>query len=468
VTPVTDHTLDAAKQRIRLKMERRGIAVDAVRDFLQKVQDTQTQTSFVPLRSVTAPDPDRILDFPFDPALRRDLDEQGRLLLERVAIVKLNGGRSTTMGGRVPKGILSVKFGQSYLEIIMSQVKALRENTGLDIPLVLMNSFFTHGPTMEIVDSCGLPVYTFLQNQVPRLREDTLEPLETGTDADWAPPGHGDVYGSLLHSGLLGRLLARGCRWAFISNLDNLAAYPEPWIVGLLEREGIDFLLEVTDRTLMDRKGGTLVMRDGRLDLIEIAQVSPEERDSFMDIDRFRVFNTNNVWIDLAVLSDTLKAESLNLPLIQNHKVIAETKVIQLETAMGAAIGCFPRARGLRVSRDRFFPTKKVADLFVLQSDVCLIDSMYRLRRNPQRPDSLPFMPRVSFSSDFLETPDQLYDRFQDPGSVSLLLADSLEVSGPAVFEANVKIEGRVRIDVPNGREYRVRAGSVLRDGVYP
>jgi UTP--glucose-1-phosphate uridylyltransferase len=139
-------------------------------------------------------------------------------------VIKLNGGRSTTMGTRVPKGILQAKDGLCYLEIVIGQVEALRRKWQVQVPLVLMNSFFTHGPTLELVQRVNTPVLTFVQNQVPRLVEDTLVPLDTGTDEDWVPPGHGDVYLSLYRSGLLERLRKDGYRWAFISNLDNLAA----------------------------------------------------------------------------------------------------------------------------------------------------------------------------------------------------------------------------------------------------
>jgi len=171
-----------------------------------------------------------------------------------------------------------------------------------EIPLILMNSFFTHVPSMEIVGKSRLPVHTFIQREAPRLLANTLEPLDTGTEEDWTPPGHGDVYFSFRSSGLLEKMLTQGRRWAFISNLDNLAACVEPWILGLIDRDAIELLLEVTPRTNVDRKGGTLVAKNGRLDLLEIAQVAPEDRTAFMDIRRFRVFNTNNVWVDLKAL----------------------------------------------------------------------------------------------------------------------------------------------------------------------
>jgi len=457
------------EDRIRGKMKLRGIDPAAVESFLRMVRKAgKEKSAYVPLDGVSAPDEGMILDTPSDPCEVAELEHAGRSLLSKVAVVKLNGGRSTTMGGRVPKGILEAKDGRSYLEIIVRQVAAARERWQADVPLVLMNSFFTHAPTMKTLSRLEHPVLTFIQRQVPRLLEHDFSPLETGTEEDWVPPGHGDVYESLHRTGTLSRLRKLGRRWAFISNLDNLAAYPEPWILGLIARDNVEFLLEVTDRTRMDRKGGTLVVRNGRLDLLEIAQVSPEERETFMDIGRFRVFNTNNVWVDLEALSATLHRNSLGLPIIQNRKSVDGTRVVQLETAMGAAIGSFERSRGLRVHRDRFFPTKKVADLFVLQSDACRLDSMFRLRRNPFRPEELPFMPAVLFDPVFLDRPERISRRFEASSSVSLVKAESLEVSGSVYFERDVKIEGSVEVVVPEGIQYRVSRGTTLRDARYP
>ncbi len=36
------------------------------------------------------------------------------------------------------------------------------------------------------------------------------------------PPGHGDIYPSLLGSGMLGRFLEAGIKYLFVSNSDNL------------------------------------------------------------------------------------------------------------------------------------------------------------------------------------------------------------------------------------------------------
>ncbi len=104
----------------------------------------------------------------------------------------------------------------------------------------------------------------------------------------------------------------------------------------------------------------------------------------------------------------------------------------------------------------------------MLQSDVCVLDSMNRLQRSPRRPASLPFMPAVSFAPSFLESPEEMYSRFEDPSSVSLGLAESLDVSGAVFFERDVRIEGKVAIHAPEGKDCRIPAGTVLRDGSYP
>ena len=170
----------------------------------------------------------------------------------------------------------------------------------------------------------------------------------------------------------------------------------------------------------------------------------------------------------LEALAQALERHSLRLPIIQNYKEVAGTTVIQLETAMGAAVGAFPRARGLRVTRDRFFPTKKVEDLFLLQSDACVLDSMYRLRINPERSTHLPFRPKVVFAPDFLDSPLKMDSCFEDPASVSLVDAVSLEVSGLVFFHRNVKIKGSVKVNAPAGEVFRIESGAVLEDCVCP
>lgn len=385
------------------------------------------------------------------------LHEIGLEHIHQCAVVKLNGGRSTTMGGQVPKCMVTAKDGKNFLEITMGQIMAANDRYGVEMPLVLMNSFFTDHVTEKILGRTPLIVMNFIQNEYPRIQEKSLMPLDTGTDADWCPAGHGDFFASIESSGLLDSLLEEemDIRYVFISNIDNLSAEISPVILGAMVEGKHDFMMEVTRKTPADVKGGSPVFNDGKLFLLEIAQVPDAHRDDFQNIEEFRYFNTNNIWIDLSVLREKRRQNSLGLPIILNRKHIAETDVIQIETAMGAGIQAFSNSGLIDVPRTRFAPVKKLSDLFVVQSDVYLMDDDFRLSLNPKRPDHLPPLPKVEFHSGFTKD-NELQASFADPSSVSMLEAESFSVGGDVFLEENLQIKGAVTIRQEGGTELRI------------
>jgi UTP--glucose-1-phosphate uridylyltransferase len=85
---------------------------------------------------------------------------QAREVLDRLVIVKLNGGLGTSMGLSGPKSLLEVKPGTSFLDVLATQVLALREQQGARVPVVLMNSATTRGPSLDVLrryDGLGVP-----------------------------------------------------------------------------------------------------------------------------------------------------------------------------------------------------------------------------------------------------------------------------------------------------------------------
>lgn len=60
-----------------------------------------------------------------------------------------------------------------------------------------------------------------------------------------------------------------------------------------------EFVMEVTDKTRADVKGGTLIQYEDKLRLLEIAQVPNEHVDDFKSVKTFKFFNTNNIWAKL-------------------------------------------------------------------------------------------------------------------------------------------------------------------------
>jgi UTP--glucose-1-phosphate uridylyltransferase len=312
--------------------------------------------------------------------------------LDRVAIVKLNGGLGTSMGLSAPKSTIEAKDGLSFLDVIARQVLALRRRTGARLPLVLMDSPHTREPTLRALErhpqlARDDVAPDFLQGREPKLRADDHEPVVWPADPEleWCPPGHGELYVALAGSGMLRQLLDAGYELAFTSNADNLGAVADPRIAAWVARAGIPFAMEVVQGTAADRKGGHLARHDGRVVLRETAQV-PEGDASFGDVARWRWYNTNNLWIDLRALAQMLDRDPAgpHLPLIVNHKTVDPTDpdsppVLQLENAMGAAIGAIDGARPLHVPRSRFVPVKTTDDLLVLRSDAYVLDDDGRL-----------------------------------------------------------------------------------------
>jgi UTP--glucose-1-phosphate uridylyltransferase len=367
--------------------------------------------------------------------------------LGHACVIKLNGGLGTSMGLDGPKSLLEAREGLTFLDVVGRQVSALRARHGIRLPLVLMQSFRTQGAVPGIAD-----VLEFLQHKVPKLRADDLSAVEwpPNPSLEWCPPGHGDIYASLLSSGVRDALLADGVRYAFVSNADNLGARPDPrlaaWFAGL----GAGFASESCRRTSSDRKGGHLAVRrsDGRLILRETAQTRDEDQDAFVDVNRHRFFNCNNLWLDLAAVADTLRKNDgvLGLPLIRNVKTADPTdpsspEVIQLETAMGAAIEVFDNAQAVEVDRSRFLPVKTTSDLLVMRSDVYELADDARVQLVEQR-DHAPYveLDKVYKLIDDFDT------RFPN-GAPSLLRADSLTVNGDWTFGKGVAVVGDAVVD---------------------
>jgi len=376
--------------------------------------------------------------------------------LAQVASIKLNGGLATTMGLRQPKSLVRARDEYSFLDISVGQTLALRRRCQVALPLVLMNSEATREATLPVLArypdlSAGLPA-DFMQSMVPKLDAETLAPISwpAAPQLEWAPPGHGDVYGALRRSGMLEALRDGGFRYAMISNSDNLGARVDPRIPSHMQAERIPFLMEVVQGTESDRKGGHLARRrdDGRLVLRESAQVPPEDEESFRDYRRWRYYNTNNLWVDLQALSQLLEERDgvMQLPLIVNRKTVDPRDpdtptVIQLESAMGAAIGSFPGARLLLVPRSRFVPVKTTDDLLVMRSDVYRVDEEMRLEPVAEKP-------YVELDKRFYRFLDEFERRFP-AGPPSLREAARLIVRGDVTFGRGVVVRGAVEIDAP-------------------
>lgn len=394
--------------------------------------------------------------------------EEEKGILKKLAVLKLNGGLGTTMGCVGPKSAIEVRDGMTFLDLTVRQMQHLNETYGSDVPLVLMNSFNTDKETRKIVQKyakSSVNIVTFNQSRFPRIGKETLLPVANDpvdTKEAWYPPGHGDVYQALSHSGLLDDLIGSGIEYLFISNIDNLGATVDTAILKHLVESGSEFLMEVTDKTRADIKGGTLIDYKGNIRLLEIAQVPSEHRGDFTSIKKFKIFNTNNIWVSVKAIKKLLETDAFDLEVIVNEKAMEKSgeKVIQLETAVGAAIKHFGNAHGINVPRSRFLPVKSCSDLFLIRSDLYFLEHGI-LKMSPKR--QIASLPLVKLGDHFKKV-SQFMSRFA--GNVQIVELDHLTVTGDVTFGKGVVLKGTVIIVANHGSRIDIPAGSVLEDKV--
>jgi UTP--glucose-1-phosphate uridylyltransferase len=455
----------AGLNRARQKMADAGVDEVAIETFAHYYRLLEHgETGMVPEDSIEPLDMEALADVEVSEA-------DGVEALGKTVVIKLNGGLGTSMGMDRAKSLLCVRRGLSFLDIIARQVMHQREQYGVTLPLIFMNSFRTSEDSMAALARYeglaveGLPL-EFLQNKEPKLLVHDLSPVSwpRNPDLEWCPPGHGDLYTALRGTGLIDTLLAAGYRYVFVANSDNLGAVADPRVAGWFAGTGAPFAIEAVRRTASDRKGGHFARRktDGRIVLRETAQTLPQDQAALADLDRHRFTSTNNLWFDLAAMKQALDVRGgiLGLPLIRNVKNVdpgdkSSPEVIQVETAMGAAIEVFEGARTIEVGRDRFVPVKTTNDLLVLRSDVYDIGEDFVL---DQTAAAVPF---IDLDKHYKLVGE--FDKRFPEGAPSLKEATRLTVEGDWTFGRGVRVVGDV--DLESASAQRVESGAVLADG---
>ncbi len=408
------------------KMESAGVPAAAVKAFSRCYEAlVSNHSGMIPETDIQPAD--QVVDWQ-DITASTPAADKG--LISQCVCIKLNGGLGTSMGLQKAKSLLKVKGEDTFLDLIVRQVKHLRSISGTPVRLLLMNSFSTSADTLAYLEKYASDGFAdpaqveLMQNRVPKILVDGLAPASCPEqpELEWCPPGHGDLYPALLGSGWLDRLLADGVKYAFVSNSDNLGAQLDMNFLRWFAESGAPFVMEVTRRTEAD---------------------IPE----FQNISKHRYFNTNTLWIRLDALKEILDANGgvLPLPMIRNSKTLnprdpESAPVYQLETAMGAGIECFPGARAVNVPRSRFFPVKTTSDLLLLRSDAIAVDEDGKVALAPEREGKTPV---VDLDSKLYK----LVDSLDSLGLPSLIGLDKLTLRGRFHFQDGAVLQGTLLME---------------------
>lgn len=341
----------------------RGLALDEAR-FRQLATDlVEDRLPPNQLREVEPPDPSPFAPCPPTGTWQGDaLVDGGTQLLSggRAGLLLLNGGMATRFGGRV-KGVVDALPGRSFLALQAGRIRDLSRRCDAPVPLLLMNSEATDGPTrehLEANDWFGLDpaqVRMFVQSGAPRLRPDG----RLYRDADGAisvyGPGHGDLLPSLRRTGTVAWAQALGVEALLMANVDNLGADLDPGLLGHFAATGDELMVEVVRKNPGD-VGGAPARVEGRVAIVE-GFAFP----SGFDQDRIPHFNTNTLWFRLDALD-----RDLPLRWYCVRKEVEGEPVVQFERLVGQA-SWFLRTGWVECSRQRFLPVKSPEDLEALQ-----------------------------------------------------------------------------------------------------
>ncbi len=307
-------------------------------------------------------------------AAHPELAANGRAALERgqVALAVLAGGLATRMGG-VVKALVEAIDGVSFLDLRAAELAVLAERHGAAPPMWLMTSEATHAPICAALE--GRPdrerLAAFEQCVSLRL---SPEGALFRSDGDVSPyaTGHGDLPDALRKSGLLAEFLARGGRWVWISNLDNLGASVDPAILGHHIASGAEVTAELVPKHPGDVGGGP-VRCDGRAIIAEHLRLPPD-----FPHHRVPVFNTNTFLVDARALFEL----TMSFTFVEVRKTVGGSVAVQFERLLGEITTALT-TNMLRVPRQgdksRFIPAKSREDLVVIADDVKRIARERRL-----------------------------------------------------------------------------------------
>jgi UTP--glucose-1-phosphate uridylyltransferase len=290
-----------------------------------------------------------------------------------LAFCVLAGGMATRMGG-VVKALVEALDGHTFLDLRLGENATWSRRAGAPVPLWLMTSEATEGPTREALAEAGAPAHiaTFTQDLGLRLtQEGRLFLGDDGQPSTYAP-GHGDLPDALRRSGLLSSFVARGGKYVWIANLDNLGATIDEALLGSFIESGMDVQVEVAPKAAGDR-GGVPVWADSvdgsgrvvrRLQVLEEFRLPPG-----FDANAVRVFNTNT----FLVRAQPLLVAKVAYAWFEVEKKVGSRVAVQFERLLQELTAALPSGYR-RVSREavasRFVPVKDFDELARRKGDI--------------------------------------------------------------------------------------------------
>lgn len=371
-------------------------------------------------------------------------------LLDKLVVLKLNGGLGTKMGFNGPKCGIEVCNGLTYLDLIVNQIESLNSKHGCNVPLILMNTIRTHDSTLKAVEKYSkktVDILTLCQNQSYPVnkRQDSEDEMY-----------HFDqqrLFLSLKNSGTLDALLLQGKEYILVVKSDNLGTVVDSKILNHLVQNRIQYCMEVTPTISPDFKGGILSSYEGKFQHSEIAQI-PDKRSA----QKSRLCDASNLWVNVKAIKRLVETDALNMENYPVSKKVNNDEIRLQETEASSAIRFFDRAIGVTVPQSRFQPMMRTSDLLVVQSDLYTCTEGV-LTRDSARTNLAD--PSIKLGPEF-EKLSNFQSRFKSIPSIIEL--DSLKVMGDVWFGTGIILKGKVSIVAKPGTKLEIPDGAVIEN----
>ena len=129
--------------------------------------------------------------------------------------------------------------------------------------------------------------------------------------------------------------------------------------------------------------------------------------------------------------------------------------MLQLETAMGSAIECFPGAQAILIPRSRFAPVKTTSDMLALASDAYEVTPDHRMVLKAERAGVPPNV-KLDGCYKFVDGLNGLIPN----GPPSMIKCDKLTIEGNMILEAGVVFEGDAKVVNAAAEAKTLKAGT--------
>ena len=250
----------------------------------------------------------------------------------KVAAMVVAGGQGSRLGFDQPKGMFPIGplTGKTLFQLHFEQLEALTTQAGRRIPYLIMTSEATDAETkayLEENDYFGASlhdVYIFKQGWLPAVDPDGKILMADKSTVAASPDGHGGMLKALKRAGLLDILTDQGIEHVYYHQVDNpTAILCDPTLIGLHEKHRSEMTTKVVAKASAEEKMGVVVDVDGRTQIIEYSDLSPEQQAATDEDGELKLWAGNTaIHVFSRPFLERVTAEGADLPYHLAHKKV--------------------------------------------------------------------------------------------------------------------------------------------------